>query len=207
MWWDYALTPQMLGHHPDTHERIYLAHGRFGAYVQLGETPERGSKEPKPKRASLPKDVAEADTTLDQALKWLSLPRTLGVHPENGEEVLAATGRFGPYIKCSSDTRSLPASDDIYSVELARAVEILAQPKTRRGQRRSTRKTLKDFGDGEGGKIQLMEGPYGPYLTNSELNASLPKGTEAEKLERPEAVRILNERGKKPKRGRGRRGK
>ncbi len=196
---------QMLGHHPETGEAVYLAHGRFGAYVQLGETPERGSKEPKPKRASLPKDISEEEATLELALKWLSLPRTLGVHPESEEQVVAATGRFGPYIKCGTDTRSLPSTDDIYTVELARALEILAQPKARRGQRRAPRQALKDFGEGEGGKIQLMDGPYGPYLTNGEVNASLPKGTQAETLERPEAVRILNERGKKPRRGRRRR--
>ena len=195
---------QMLGHHPESTEPVYLAHGRFGAYVQLGETPERGSKEPKPKRASLPKDTSEEEATLELALKWLSLPRTLGTDPEKEEEVVAATGRFGPYIKCGSDTRSLPATDDIYSVELARALEILAQPKARRGQRRATRQALKDFGDGEGGKIQLMDGAYGPYLTNGELNASLPKGTDVENLDRPEAARILSERGKKPKRGRRR---
>lgn len=198
---------QLLGHHPDGGEPIYLAHGRFGAYVQLGETPARGSKEPKPKRASLPKDTPEEEATLQLALKWLSLPRTLGVHPDNDEEVIAASGRFGPYIKCGSETRSLPATDDIYAVELARALEILAQPKARRGQRRATRQALRDFGEGEAGKIQLMEGPYGPYLTNGELNASLPKGTAAEELDRPQAVRILNEHGKKPKRGRRRRSK
>ena len=124
--------------------------------------------------------------------------------PDNGEEVIATTGRFGPYIKRGSDTRSLPTEDDIYSVELARALEILAQPKTRRGQRRSSRTVLTDFGDGPGGKIQLLDGRYGPYLTNGEVNASIPKGTDAKTLDREEAVRILEERGKKPKRGRRR---
>jgi len=133
------------------------------------------------------------------ALKWLSLPRSLGVDPDKEEEVIAASGRFGPYIKRGDDTRSLPAEDDVYTVGLERALEVLAQPKRRRGQRQATRKSLRDFGEGEGGKIQLLEGPYGPYLTNGELNASLPKGTAAETLERDEAVRILNERGKKPK--------
>ena len=190
---------QMLGHHPDDGLPVYLAHGRYGPYVQLGETPERGSKDPKPKRASLPKGLAEEEATLELALKWLSLPRSLGVDPDKDEEIIAASGRFGPYIKRGDDTRSLPAEDDIYTVGLERALELLAQPKRRRGQRQATRKSLRDFGEGEGGKIQLLEGPYGPYLTNGELNASLPKGTSAEKLERDEAVRILNERGKKPK--------
>ena len=195
---------QMVGHHPESGEPIYLAHGRFGAYVQLGDTPERASKEPKPRRASLPKETPEDEVTLELALKWLSLPRVLGKHPESAADVIAATGRFGPYVKCDSETRSLPADEDIYTVELARALEILAQPKARRGKGRATRQALKDFGDGEGGKVQLMDGFYGPYLTNGELNASLPKGTDTDKLDRQEAVRILNERGKKPKRGRRR---
>ena len=195
---------QMLGHHPDDEDPIYLAHGRYGPYVQKGETPERGSKTAKPKRASLPKDVAEEEATLELALKWLSLPRSLGAHPEKGDEVVAASGRFGPYIKCGDDTRSLTAEDDVYSVGLDRALELLAQPKARRGQRRAPRQALKDFGEGEGGNIQLMEGPYGAYLTNGELNASLPKGVDPQKLDREEAARILNEHGKKPKRRRRR---
>jgi DNA topoisomerase-1 len=195
---------QMLGHHPEDNQPVYLAHGRYGAYVQLGESPERGNKGPKPKRASLPKGMSEEEATLELALKWLSLPRSLGVDPDKDEEVVAASGRFGPYIKRGDDTRSLPAEADVYTVGLERALEILAQPKRRRGQRQASRKTLKEFGEGEGGKIQLLEGPYGPYLTNGELNASLPKGITPEKLERDEAVRILNERGKKPKSRRAR---
>jgi len=190
---------QMLGHHPDSGEPIYLAHGRYGAYVQLGETPKRASKEPKPKRASLPKGTAEEDVTLELALKWLSLPRSLGNDPETDEEVIAASGRYGPFIKRGSDTRSLTAGDDVYSVGLERALELLAQPKPRRGRQRAARKVLRDFGAGESGKIELVDGPYGPYLTNGELNASLPKGVDPKNLKREEAVRILAERGKKPR--------
>lgn len=193
---------QMLGHHPDTGEAIYLAHGRYGAYVQLGETPERGSKEPKPKRASLPKDTVEEDVDLDLALKWLSLPRSLGADPESNEEVIAATGRYGPYLKRGSDSRSIPAEEDVYTIELAKALEILAQPKKGRGRRSASRTVVHDYGDGEGGKIQLLEGPYGPYLSNGELNASLPKGRDPKSIERDEAARLLAERGKAPKRRR-----
>ncbi len=195
---------QLLGHDQQTGEAVYLAHGRFGAYVQLGETPERGSKEPKPKRASLPRDVEEEAVTLEMAQKWLSLPRSLGEDPENGEEVIATTGRYGPFIKRGSDTRSLSAEDDVYAIELARACEILAQPKPKRGRARAARKVLKNLGKSESGaEIQLVDGHYGPYLTNGELNASLPKGTNTESLSPEDAQRLLAERGKPPKRRRG----
>jgi DNA topoisomerase-1 len=194
---------QLLGHEPTSHEPVYLAHGRFGAYVQLGETPEKGSKVPKPKRSSLPKGIKEEDVTLEQALVWLSLPRSLGVDPDSGEEVIAASGRFGPFIKRGDDTRSLTASDDVYTVELERALELLAQPKGRRSRRRGTRTVLRDFGSAAGtGKLQLVDGPYGPYLTNGELNASLPKGTDPDQLTPEAAAAILEERGKPPKRRR-----
>ena len=192
----------LLGHDPDG-MAVYLAHGRFGPYVQLGETPERGSKEPKPKRASLPKDASEEEVTLDQALVWLSLPRTLGEHPDSGDEVVAASGRYGPFLRCGKETRSLPKEDDIYTVALERALEVLAQPKRGRGRGASSRKVLKELGkDGQGNEVQLLDGFYGPYLTNGELNASLPKGTNTDELTPEDALRLLAERGKPPKRKR-----
>ncbi len=192
---------QPLGRDPETGLEVLLAHGRFGAYVQLGPTPEKGSKAAKPKRASLPKGTAEESVTLEQALLWLSLPRTLGAHPESGDEVIATSGRFGPFIKCGSETRSLPATDDVYSVPLKRALELLAQPKQR--GRGASRTVLKEFGkDPKGAAVQLIDGRYGPYLTNGELNASIPKGTDPESLDLAAAVNMLAERGKAPKRGR-----
>ncbi len=184
---------QELGEHPDSGEMVYLCRGRFGPYVQLGEAPEPGSKEAKPKRASLPKGMPEEQATLEHAVQWLSLPRTLGVDEEAGEPVVAASGRFGPYIKRGKDTRSLTADDDVYTVELARALELLAQPKTRG---RNARKVLKEFPD----NLQLLEGRYGPYLTNGELNASLPRGTDAAGLTAEQAAQLLADRGKPPKR-------
>jgi DNA topoisomerase-1 len=182
---------------------VYLAHGRFGPYVQLGETPERGSKQPKPKRASLPQGVEEESVTLERALVWLSLPRSLGEHPESGEEVIAASGRYGPFLKCGDETRSLPRGDDVYSVDLERALEILAQPKGRRGRGRASRKVIRVLGkDAGGNEVQLLEGFYGPYLTNGELNASLPKGIDPQQLSPEEAARLLADRGKPPKRKR-----
>ncbi|MCZ6507686.1 MAG: type I DNA topoisomerase, partial [Acidobacteria bacterium] len=185
---------QELGADPESGQTVYLCRGRYGPYVQLGETPERGSKEPKPKRASLPKDLAEEEANLELALKWLSLPRTLGTDPESEEKVIVASGRFGPYIKRGKDTRSLTADDDVYTVGLERALELLAQPKTR--GRRSARTVLKEFPD----NLQLLDGRYGPYLTNGELNASLPRDLNAAELTAERAAELLAERGKPPKR-------
>src|SRR5205085_8556573 len=89
--------PRLLGVDPKTGMNVYAIHGRFGAYVQLGETPERGSKD-KPKRSSLTGGQTESTVTLEQALKLLELPRELGTHPESGQVVVAGLGRFGPYV-------------------------------------------------------------------------------------------------------------
>jgi DNA topoisomerase-1 len=193
----------LLDYCPDTDQPVYLAHGRFGAYVQLGETPKKGSGGAKPRRASLPRGVSEDEVTLELALKWLSLPRTLGIDPATEEEVVAASGRYGPYIKRGKDTRSVGTTDDIYEIGLERALELLAQPKKGRG--RAAKKVLRDLGaDSSGDQVQLLDGPYGPYLTNGKLNASLPKGTEPDSLDLEAAAVILAERGKAPRRGRRR---
>ena len=190
---------RLLGDDPQSGLPVYLAHGRYGAYVQLGETPE-DRKAAKPRRASLPQGVAEEEVALEPALKWLSLPRSLGADPD-GEQVIATSGRFGPFIKRGSDTRSLTAEDDVYTVGLERALELLAQPKGRRQS--GARKVLRELGaDGEGRAMQLVDGRYGPYLTNGNLNASLPKGTPPESLTAETAAAILAERGKPPKRRR-----
>ena len=190
---------QMLGVDDDTGEAVYLAHGRYGPYVQLGETPE-DRKAPKPKRSSLPKGFTEDQVTLEAALRWLSLPRSLGSDGD-GEEVIATSGRYGPYVKRGKDTRSVPAEDDVYEISLERALELLAQPKGRRG--RAARTVLKELGKDGGGKaIQLLDGRYGPYLTNGEINASLPKGSDPESLTPERAAELLAERGKPPKRRR-----
>jgi len=189
-----ALGNLELGVDPETDKQIFLCRGRFGPYVQVGETPERGSKEPKPKRASVPKGILEEEVHLDLALKWLSLPRTLGVDPETEEKIIATSGRFGPYIKRGTDSRSLKAEDDVYEIGLERALEILAQPKTRGRGRGPT--VLKEFPD----DLKLLDGRYGPYLTNGELNASLPRDVKAEGLTAEQAAALLQERGKPPKR-------
>ncbi len=191
--------PLVLGEDPKTGLTVYAMTGRFGAYVQLGETPtEKGAE--KPKRASLPRGMSEDEATLEQALKLLSLPRVVGVHPETGDEVIATKGRFGPFIKSGDETRSIDSEEMIFEITLEQAVARLAEPKRRRGQR-TTRKVLKELGkDAAENAVQVFDGPYGPYISNSELNASLPNGVSLDELTLESALKILEENGKPPRR-------
>jgi DNA topoisomerase I len=196
--------PDVLGVDPETRRPVLLLQGRFGPYVQLGEATEA---EPKPKRASLPKGMNPADVTLELALRWLSLPRTLGRHPETGEEVKAGIGRFGPFVVAGNDFRSLQKGDDVYTVGLGRALELLAQPKGGRGTRKSP-EPIRTLGahPADGEPVTLWEGRYGPYVKHGEVNASLPKGASPDGFTLEQAVPLLAERAAsgKPARGRGR---
>ena len=124
-----------IGNHPDTGEPIYVKIGRFGPYVQLRERI-KGSKL-KPRMASIPKDIDPTSVTLEMALKELSLPRTLGSHPETGLPVIANNGRFGPYIAHNGEFRSIKSPDDVYTIELPRALELLAQEKKSRFRKKN----------------------------------------------------------------------
>ncbi len=123
-----------IGNHPDTGEPIYVLNGRFGPFVQLGESPKgKGkTKAAKPKRASIPKEKDPSTVTLEEAAHYLALPRVLGKHPDTGEPISASIGRFGPYIVHQKDFRSLK-KDDVYEIELPRALEIFAEEKKKRG--------------------------------------------------------------------------
>jgi DNA topoisomerase-1 len=200
-----AQGPRSLGADPATGQAIYLMSGRFGAYVQLGETPEKekGAKAVKPKRASIPSNMSEATLTLAEALKLLSLPREVGKHPADGEQIVANFGRFGPYIKYKDEFRSLESEDRVFTVTLDEAVTMLAQPKKGR-QRQATRTVLAALGahPGSGAQVQLLAGRYGPYVTDGTTNASLPKGADPAKLTMEEAVELLKAReGVAPKKG------
>jgi DNA topoisomerase-1 len=194
--------PRVVGKHPDTGENVYAAHGRFGAYVQLGETPE-DKKAPKPKRASLPKGMGEGDVDLATAVRLLSLPRELGPHPESGTPVLANVGRFGPYVQHDRDFRSLKDEDDVHTVTLERALELLAQPKGARGGGKSSARTvLRDLGTIDGKQVQVLDGRYGAYVTDGTVNATLPKATAPESLTPEQASELLAAKAGAPKKGR-----
>ena len=194
-----AAGPRDLGVDPASGQHVYLATGRFGPYVQLGEAPEKpakGSKAPKPpkpKRASLPKGVSEAQADLALALQLLSLPRALGAHPADGEEVIASAGRFGPYVKHGDEFRSLEATDDVYAVSLERALELLAQPKRSRRRQAAAPTVLRELGVREdtGAAVKLLDGRYGPYVTDGTTNASLRKGTDQAAFGLREAIEML----------------
>jgi DNA topoisomerase-1 len=187
-----ATGPDVLGTDPATGKPVLMLQGRFGPYVQLGEA-EEDSKE-KPRRASLPKGTAPAQMTLEQALKLLSLPRNLGNHPESGKEITAGVGRFGPFVVHDGDFRSLQPTDDVYTVDLPRAVELLSAPKA--GRTRTVVEPLRTVGPhpSDGEPVQLFAGRYGPYVKHGGTNASLPKGVEAEAVTIDQAVALLAER-------------
>lgn len=122
-----------IGTDPNTGEAIYLLNGRFGYYLQVGQYKKGNKSQAKPRRASIPRSFDISKLTIEDALKFLALPRTLGVHPTTGKEIVANTGRFGPYVVHDGDFRSLKAPDDVYTIELPRALEILSQEKKKRG--------------------------------------------------------------------------
>jgi DNA topoisomerase-1 len=191
--------PDILGHHPESGEPVYLLTGRFGPYVQLGKAEEKGAK---PRRASLPKGASTEGVELADALRWLSLPRTLGQHPDSGEEVQAGIGRFGPFVVHQGEFRSLTPEDDVYAIGLERALELLGQPK--RAQR--SRQVLREIGShpADGEPVAVYEGRYGPYVKHGGTNASLPKGADPQKISMAEAVKLLEERARAaPARPRG----
>jgi DNA topoisomerase-1 len=185
--------PRLLGVDPASGQNVYAIHGRFGAYVQLGETPDKGSKE-KPKRSSLIGGMTESSVTLDEALKLLQLPRELGTHPESGEPVLAGLGRFGPYVKHGDDFRSLENDEELFTVDLARALQLFSEPKRSR-RRQAVKKVIASIARPDGAApLQVLEGRYGPYVTDGETNASVPKGTDPATLTYEAANDLLEAR-------------
>ena len=190
-----------IGHHPESSLPIYIKTGRYGPYVQLGDQTE--DKKEKPKMVSLLKGMTVEDVDLEVAIALASLPRNLGTDAD-GVEILAYNGRYGPYIK-RSDTRSLEADDHLLTITNERALALLAQEKKGRG--RSTPEPIKVFENVEaldGASIKLLKGRYGPYVSDGEVNASLPRDMEnPESLTMDHALELLavqrEKKGKKKK--------
>ena len=186
-----------LGTDPKTGEKVYVRIGPYGPYVQLGE----GTNGERPKRTSLPRGVGPGDVDLNLALRLLSLPRTVGVDPESGKEITAGIGRYGFYVQRGWQYQNLKTLDEVYAISLKDALQRLAQ---------KGKTVLKELGPspGEGGgELRIMAGRFGPYVTDGKLNASLPKGTDAEEMTLEQAVALLAEKGKPPGSGGRRRGR
>ena len=183
---------RVLGKHPESGVDVLVKAGRFGPYVQLG-VQEEGSKE-RPPTASLFKTMDPAAVTLDDALRLLTLPRTVGVDPADGQAIQALNGRYGPYIKKGSDTRSLDAEEKLFSITVEEALAVFAQPKLRGG--RTAKPPLRELGEDPVSKSPLVvkDGRFGPYVTDGEYNASLPRDLTPESITLERAAEMLAEK-------------
>nr|WP_253186340.1 type I DNA topoisomerase [Nocardia brasiliensis] len=204
-------TPQegrSLGIDPATGHEIVAKEGRFGPYVTevLPEpaadetaTPAKKTAKkaaaPKPRTGSLFKSMDLATVTLDDALKLLSLPRVVGADPATGDEITAQNGRYGPYLKKGTDSRSLTSEGQIFDVTLEEALKIYSEPK-RRGRQASAAAPLRELGnDSASGKpMVIKDGRFGPYVTDGETNATLRKGDEIESITPERAMELLADR-------------
>lgn len=189
---DAGKAPESLGLDPLSNLPVYLKKGRFGPYVQLGDA---GEGKEKPKMASLLPGMSPEGVTLDVALELLKFPKQLGVHPENNEEILVANGRYGPYVKCGSESRSIPADESPLYIKLERALELLKQPR-QNARAASQPKTLRELGKHpeSSSTVAIKSGRYGPYVTDGTTNASLQRGADPDTLTLDEALALLKAR-------------
>jgi len=178
-----------LGQNPETGRAVVLKNGRYGPFVT--EVAEDGEK---PRTASLFKSMSPESVTLDDALRLLTLPRTIGV-ASDGEEVVAANGRYGPFVRKGKETRSLESEEQLLSIGLEDALALLAQPKERRG-RGAPKPPLKELGDDpvSGKPMTLKEGRFGPYVTDGDTNASLRAGDSVDSITPERAAELLADR-------------
>jgi DNA topoisomerase-1 len=182
---------KILGTDPDSGFEVLARSGRFGPYVQLGERDEEAN--PKPRTASLFKTMSMDSVSLDQALELLTLPRVVGPHPDDGADITAQNGRYGPYVKWGSETRSLETEEQIFGISLDRAVRLLAEPRRRRSRNSGP---LRELGEdpGSGKPVVVKEGRWGPYVTDGEYNASLKSSDTVEHITLERAADLLQAR-------------
>jgi DNA topoisomerase-1 len=192
-----AASTSALGMHPDSGLPIYLLNGRFGAYVQLGETSDEKGAD-KPKRASLPKGKVPESLTFEEAVELLRLPREVGTHPDTGKPITAAIGRFGPYVEHERVFASLTDSDDVFTVGLARALELFVAKSAKGG--RASAAPIRVVGNHptDNTEIGIFEGKYGRYVKHGDINATLPKGGNSDDLTLDEALALLAEKASRP---------
>ena len=190
---DLSADGRLIGHDGDW--PVYLRKGRFGLYLQQGL--EDKEAEEKPKRSSLPKGVGPEDVTLEMAIGLLSLPRTVGPHPDDGEVIEAGIGRYGPYVKHGRIYASLEQGDDVLTIGMNRAVDLIAKKAQKTG-RGPAQKPLRELGEHpDGGPVNVMDGRYGPYVKWEKVNATIPKEQDPGAISLEEALVLIAERQKK----------
>jgi DNA topoisomerase-1 len=182
-----------LGADPESGNQIVARNGRYGPYV-TEVLPEDAPKKQRPRTGSLFKDMSLDTVTLEQALRLLSLPRVVGTDPGTGEEITAQNGRYGPYLKKGTDSRSLETEQQLFDITLEQALAIYAQPKTR--GRQAAAAPLKELGDDpvSGKPVVVKAGRFGEYVTDGEYNATLRKDDSIEALTLERAAELLAER-------------
>ena len=187
---------KVLGEDPATGLEVSLRGGRFGPYLQLGETSKEKGAE-KPKRAGLPKGLAPDDVDLEKALALLALPREVGMHPEDGEPIVAGIGRFGPYVKHGKTYANIDSNEDVLTVGLNRAVSLIAEKKANPGRGRrfggDPGKLLGEHPD-QGGPIVVKNGRYGPYVSHAGVNATLPSDMTPDTVTLEQAIGLVEAR-------------
>src|SRR3954469_20370060 len=200
--------PRVLGDDPETGLPVTVREGRFGPFLQLGEA-ENGEK---PKRSSLPPGVAPDAIDLERALKLLALPRPVATHPETGQPILVGIGRYGPYVQHGKTFANLEKDDDVLAIGANRAIDLVVARETgavfRRGRNADPGRELGEE-PGTGNKVVVKAGRFGPYVTDGEVNATLPRALSADAVSLDEALGLLNARraaGPSKKSAKGRRG-
>ena len=188
-----------LGAHPDTSEEVTVRRGPYGLYVQLGENGE--DKKQKPRRTSLPRGMDGEAITLEQAVGLLSLPRTIGLHPDTRQPIEVGIGRFGPYVRMASIYGSLERDDDVLAIGMNRAMDLLAKKLA----------SVRSLGEHSADKqpVTVRKGRFGPYVQHGKMVANLPRGVMMDDITLDEAVALLKEKGKelRPRGAAGRRGR
>jgi DNA topoisomerase-1 len=197
---------KLLGEDPETGLPVTLRDGRFGVFLQLGEAVEKGDK---PKRSSLPPGVSPDSIDLERALQLLALPRPVATHPESGEPILVGIGRYGPYVQHGKTYANLEKDDDVLAIGQNRAIDLIVAKESgavyRRGAARDPGRPLGED-PGSGKTVVVKAGRFGPYVTDGEVNATIPRAMSPDAVTLDEAIALLNARraagpSKKPRRG------
>jgi len=192
-----ATADRILGQDPDTGLDVAVKAGRFGPYIQLGEQKDYEEGE-KPRRAGIPKGTQPSDVDLELALKLLSLPREVGIHPETGLPITAGLGRFGPFVRHDKTYASLEAGDEVFDIGLNRAVTLIAEKVAKGPSRRFGADPGKALGDHPSlGAVAVKSGRYGAYVTAGGVNATIPSDKDKDTITLPEAIALLDERAAK----------